>query len=1595
MCFLGWDRPGDAARLLDSVKTRIKTDPAVEAWTFWRAQAALELGDDSVEQLLDGMDADERAQLELRGVRLRAERTGEWQALATALERQHLQTGYAPYLFEACLAWSRSGDWAAVAERADLLVTAVGTAEAVGLAAVAAHNSRRTELAVRLLDENRSRFPQSKLPHELRALRARALFALGELSEAIVEARDLAREQPILIHLMRLAQLLSMRGDLAELAAIARQIANREDLGAEDALRLARTIAVDDAALAARLWRLAMQRGVPDEAVAPALELAYRLGLEGETKPLMERMDRLARKGLHGHRIVKPAELPPLAEAWNREREQVVEAYRAGVVPVHLFADRIRAPLAVLYHHNLATHERDPRPASQFALRTYHGMRALSGVPSEPTAQWRLHADVTALLLAAHLGILERVEQSFGTIWIPASVIFDLARMRDELVPKQPKRLEHTREVAELADAGRITAVEFEQGERTPAMPWLAELGSSRAGMLVRAVAEDGYVLDFLPLRTSLTAAPPVLPEEFARRFVTPRAVVDALRQYGPLSRGEQRKALRELGPEGRGPVRSVLPEPGRLLFCHGNTADVLASAGVLRVACERFRVAVDMGTLRDIRAEHEIFGDRAADVRWLSELVEHLSQGESEGRYRIIPPSAVEVLDGTEEGDEDDELHGLLTVLRLMPQPGDVVWVDDRWSTGHWTRLGAPVVGIIEVLRAMLAQGLLGRDEYYDVLTRLRAANVRFVPITTRELVHHLLNADIDANGVVETRALKILRRYTSAWVLDAESLDRPSLEDGAPNPKSEMPLLVGLTRAVTDAILHVLVRGHVPRQTRLARARWIMESLYVDHVTVRRYAGLAGPDDDPRRLAAASAVGFILQGLSFGWNKGTRGRKLRRRYLNWVWRNVLRPRADADRLFFPLVAEILKNTPLFQLSGEDLPKVEQVVGLRMIVRDLPRRLRDELEGDPVFQTRLGIETVHVIAVEGVNIERTVFIRSAAEAVNGRIATAMIAGSEQTVRFEPHVEGSAGLAFRVTGVDGTRDLNIVEDIFGVLSESAAEREAVLRRNPDWYDGPGRGFDDWIAAVASTEDPVKRFLEAEGGRDGSPTTHYEQLLQQLRSKGAYRWNDLNPPPLERLLRYFRLDAVEGSGRDWLRALPTHSEALIADVGLEQALERWSGLPVPLPTAFGAAVARLDRVSRRKLVKRLLRTAGSPVSDLHLVRLLWNLRDVEPGFGQLAQRRARHLMNGENERSRFETFRTMLRWVGEEFALRPEAVALPSHLRLALVWLHAHRLFGLFTAAHADMGRLGAHFRATRHRLSSREFSDDPAYQQDAAVPGRLERLPFLLGGLIHAFAGATEGEIGNQLLHAVEEVFFLDSNGTRVPHVTLLRDSSRAGNSLGSFLHRRRTRELRALVHPERVGLLSSRGLREFARVLLENPRPTGGSPELWVHIWAVMGDLPQPRDLEEGLAGVIRTTDFRALVFNEPAMGGFALRAAAAAAAHHPDPEVREIVRNAVLAVASDLGARDPHASGDLLAQDGGVSAAPHLAQAAVELTKRPGRRSDRLAELAELLSAVISTWPALAEGIGGFAQRAWEELPSWEARFFGDVAIRARALK
>ena len=99
----------------------------------------------------------------------------------------------------------------------------------------------------------------------------------------------------------------------------------------------------------------------------------------------------------------------------------------------------------------------------------------------------------------------------------------------------------------------------------------------------------------------------------------------------------------------------------------------------------------------------------------------------------------------------------------------------------------------------------------------------------------------------------------------------------------------------------------------------------------------------------------------------------------------------------------------------------------------------------------------------------RDEFCRAASEAVNGREAKIARLDQNSEVTFASLEDQDGEVSMRLVLPNEGGDIVVADDILAVLSESAAEREAVIRRNRLWFDCPKDEFERAAAEIASGE----------------------------------------------------------------------------------------------------------------------------------------------------------------------------------------------------------------------------------------------------------------------------------------------------------------------------------------------------------------------------------------------------------------------------------------------------------------------------------------------------------------------------------------------
>jgi hypothetical protein len=298
-------------------------------------------------------------------------------------------------------------------------------------------------------------------------------------------------------------------------------------------------------------------------------------------------------------------------------------------------------------------------------------------------------------------------------------------------------------------------------------------------------------------------------------------------------------------------------------------------------------------------------------------------------------------------------------------------------------------------------------------------------------------------------------------------------------------------------------------------------------------------------------------------------------------------------------------------------------------------------------------------------------------------------------------------------------------------------REGILRQHLEWFDGPPDRLEAAVAEIAALDDLPGRVEAASARREASAAIYYAELLRRLQARAPLGAEDLLPPDADALLRHYRLVPGDGSTDDFGATLAASAEALIREEGVLAALERLTGLPVPLPVPLVEAVVGLPVDEWRRLTNRLLRLPESPLSRFHLAHLLLRSGDERPAGARLARRVIRSLVS-ETGTADIAAFLAVLDWANEATGRWRDTQGWAPATSLAIVWCHAHRLYVSFRAAKVSPAGIQSLFSRLETRLPAELFDRRLDRWLDVAHPRWVNGEGFLLASIAYALSSQSE-----------------------------------------------------------------------------------------------------------------------------------------------------------------------------------------------------------------------------------------------------------------
>src|ERR1051326_7150597 len=428
-------RRGDLARadaLLEQSRDLFPGD-AADLWKYWEVRILTDRRQhaEALEQATAIDDFELRQVAQLLVTERQAQESGSWDDYLHLLDA----TGSS---YERLITRARLGRWEEISDRALALVDNEPTPVAVKLAATALFHLRRHDESLQLLRKYSALTSSSTIARDLDRLAVENQIIIGESQEGFRAAEALftaTKSGRALLLTIRAAIVAGRQKDASFWAARLLDLPTGQ-VGAAELLRISRMVTPEDRQLARRLWMRAKELGFPDDVLVDAMDRAFALGLDDEGTQLVAALKQQSSVESGAFRELSIDQLIEMERSRRKAYAETWRMYAAGDIPLALLVAKSRAPLAYVYEMQMVNAQQyEIGTASPLYIR--HGGRILTMDPPLETVT-TLTVDVSTLLLAEQLGVLDALERRFETIRVSPEACIALAEQQDRLQAAQP-----------------------------------------------------------------------------------------------------------------------------------------------------------------------------------------------------------------------------------------------------------------------------------------------------------------------------------------------------------------------------------------------------------------------------------------------------------------------------------------------------------------------------------------------------------------------------------------------------------------------------------------------------------------------------------------------------------------------------------------------------------------------------------------------------------------------------------------------------------------------------------------------------------------------------------------------------------------------------------------------------------------------------------------------------------------------------------------------------------------------------------------------------------------------------------------------------
>ena len=1454
---------------VDELKPAFEAADCMDLWNYHKAQFLIARNDNeaAIERIAAIQDPFLATQANLNIERKKASdsKIDHLSGFASSLEDSYESSADPQTLFECCELKLRLGNPAYPAANARKLIETVGTAPAVRLGLQATFENGDYQICLDLLNEFASLFRESTLSPDVRRLRSECLYNLGIWNESIEESQRIYSDYPTFQNWQHLFSLYHRSGNLTRCSLLAQDLFKLDRVRKETLLDAASIVRFHDQSLAISLWEAARKKKFNKSSImTKAMDLAYSLGLSKEAGELLDTLVNSARTGKGPLQMKTLEETKELMREQQKLHSEVIDNYMNGNVPIHFVAEILHHPLAFYFRRLL-----EDNRANSNLLRASPIFARAGNRPVSNRSIKHIIADITSLLLINDLGLIAEFEESFSHIYISPKVTASLLDQLGKVTPVQADRSE--------ARKTFLSLIEKKSAEAISPLTSSAFIPHE-----LRQHIED----ELLPLLHTAV--------EQGGSIVTSGSI---FKIGSPCSESELSPGIRSHLVDLRDFKKLLDGSSGSVAIADGSSILIPESliAGItslqFKAAVLRFKVRATPEAISTIQSEVASELKNNELKSWLHTLLERIQRGIAIGKYRILPTAPK--MDGDRE--IGPEAGSLTDILSYKAPEGTVVWCDDRFLNRHSYANSSPIVGVTEILNILRKK--IGDTSYFAALSHLRRSNIRYIPLTSEEIQHHLAKATQADGSVVESPNLETIRRYLNATILDNKWLQStPSSPEQGDFRSYNYPL--SLFKSVDGALFDIWKNGQELKSIE-AQADWILDNISLHIVGVRQCLIDNCTAEEVRSSSALMISSLFAKGVGLPSKTENPAYSPRKNYFDWLCRRIVDPITPANPTILDLIRADIAETISNQLhsktksrKGDLAPIVRRM--LADLIIDLPPVIGHHLNFDDESLNLLGLTANQSAQVNGLHYPSSEFWSSMAGAVSGRRSALVDREGKNQIELSNSASDNKSISIVATDSKGAVVARLSEPAYEILHEDESIRREFLRRNKSLFNIGGTTADSQIDRIVAIDSPMLRMEALTEQRSKSVDGFYTSLRSKLRGpKGQLGLIDLINPNWEGTLEFLRLSEPEPE-RDVVAAFVASAESLVTEQGFFEGLHRHMSFPRLLPENLEYRWKELSDEEAQNHLVQLQALPKSLINEVHLIRLA--LLRTTTDSATIARETLESLLDETTAMDDFHDFKELLEFSEEDFSKWDGGIPLPEWKKLSCIWLHASRLHAILKGIQLEKVKLHTWIRSNRTFWNNNILRRPPGADLEIAEPSNFGFGWLVLHGLA-ACIGDLEDIRSKIEIDHLAAPFLAEGTLTRLG---LLRRADYFVNSLGSFIGSASDQQLECLYGPDQLeagfGMLGEDTLMG----LLQELKTSDHDPHLWAWLEAVIGRGKVSEQVFAAIIDLSESYDYLAFSSSSPMQANLALAFTARQIARTSDSEKIDRFANVIFECAS-----------------------------------------------------------------------------------------------